>query len=100
MYRTKMHDENFSEQDEKGFQFCIDEELTDFCKTEQPSPADPKVTLPAIPYTVLQVWQWAKFRCWVLIEDETHIMLREEHNDFQMRLIIEALKMSEIGKRL
>lgn len=100
MYQTKMHDKNFSEQDENGFQFCLDEELTNFCKTEQPSPADKLTILPAIPYTVLQVWQWAKFRCWILMHDESRAIMREEHNDFQMRLIIEALKMSEIGKRL
>ena len=98
MYRTRIFEENFSKQDENGYQFCLDEELTKYCKEEQPSPSDSKTILPPIHYSVFQVWQWAKFRCWILMDDETRVIMREEHNDFQMKLIIEALKMSELGK--
>ena len=98
MYQTKMHDKNFSKQDENGFQICQDEELTQYCKSKTILENDPNTILPPIPYTVFQVYQWAEFRCWILMHDATRAIVREEHNDFNLKMFIEAIKMSELGK--
>lgn len=99
MYQTKLFGEQYSEQDKNGFQFCVDDDLTKYCLSEVVLENDPKTKLPPINYSVHRVYQWAKFRCWILMHNETRAVVRESHNDFDLKMFIEAIKMSELGKK-
>ena len=59
---------------------------------------DPNTKLPPINYSVHQVHQRGQFRCWVLMNNETGALIKEFHNDMDLCMFIEALKMSELGK--
>lgn len=98
IYQTKLYGDEYSKQDKNGFQFCVDEELTQYCLNEVVVENDPNTKLPPINYSVHRVFQWADFRCWILIHNETGTIVRESHNDFDLKMFIEAIKMSELGK--
>lgn len=98
VYQSKLSGDQYTEQDKQGYQICLDEDFTKYCYNETVVENDPNTKLPPINYSVHQVYQWGKFRCWVVMNNETGALLKEFHNDMDLCMFIEALKMSELGK--
>lgn len=98
VYQSQLYGEHYTKPNEKGYQVCLDEHFTNYCYTETVVENDPKTKLPPINYSVHQVHQNGQFRCWVLMNNENGALIKEFHNDMDLCMFIEALKMSELGK--
>lgn len=75
--------ENLSEPNELGYQFCIDKGLTNYCSEQR------------LNFHVIQVWRFNELITRILIDSKTGDPIKEEKNIEQIKLIIEMLKISK-----
>lgn len=89
--KTFLDKPNLSPPNEQGYQFGIDESLTDYAHKEVVQ--DKNSSLPPIKATVVQVWKDDKMVSRILIDEETNNVLEDMPGFEAMAVAIDKYKL-------